>query len=112
MDDGEKLEAWRKATEEQLRELERMRRTVSQALRILRRRMRDSKGNTEQQGCMADILRLSQIQIKLIPLEQDLHRELEGQTDQLAVSAGQALSEEEWQVLEQAIQQRKLTEET
>lgn len=99
---------WLRATEQQVRELEHLRRLVSHGLRRLRRRMRESKGAREQEDCMADILRLSQVQMKLIPMERDLRREME-EARQHALSPARALEEEDWRVMEDALERRRFS---
>lgn len=102
-DDSEAM--WRKATEEQLKELARMRRMVSQELRKLRRRMRECRTGSEQDGCMSEMIRLSQVQMKLIPLEQGLRRDMaDAVKGKTATSHG--LSEADWDVLDAALKRR------
>ena len=103
---GGKDAAWLKATQEQIRDLEQIRRMVSRSLRRLRRKMREQKGIEGQEACIAEMARLTQLQVKLIPLEQDLRRRMEeARRDGKAPS--QALDEEDWQLLEDALKRRQ-----
>lgn len=103
--DGEGA-AWLKATQEQIRDLEQVRRMVSRSLRRLRRKMRELKGIEGQEACIAEMARLTQLQVKLIPLEQDLRRRME-EVRRNGQEPSQALGEEDWQLLEDAFRRRQ-----
>lgn len=99
---------WRKATAEQIRELARIRQLVSQHLRRLRRRMRAATQDNAMQECLAEVVRLSQLQMKVIPLEQGLRRDMAELPAQPQEISG--LSEEDWRLLEDALRRRNTGE--
>lgn len=97
---------WLRATVEQVGELVELRRALSQELRRLRRAMREKGGSEQQENCMAEIIKLSQVQMKLIPLEQTLRREMESLMHQQRAVV-QELSAEDWNLLEDALERRR-----
>lgn len=97
-DDGDMLA-------EQLAQIREMRMALGRAVKELNRKMRECSGATEQQNCMAELMKLSQMQMKLLPLEQEMQR----CHDEAAVQAGYQLSEADWKILERAIARKKRT---
>lgn len=97
---------WRKATAEQIRELARIRRIVSHELRKLRRKMRSTAHNDAGEDYVAEVIRLSQLQMKLIPLEQNLRRDIAEM--QVAGQESRSLSEEDWRLLQDALLRRDM----
>lgn len=104
MQDDQNGAVWLKATGEQIRELARIRRMVSLELRKLRRKLRRTIEDDASEDYVAEVIRLSQLQMKLIPLEQGLRRDMaEAHTNS---QEPRGLSEEDWQLLHSALLRR------
>jgi len=87
----------------QLAQIRELRNTLGMAVTSLNRKMRECSGATEQEGCMAELMKLSQMQMKLLPMEQELQR----CHDESADNKSYRLSESDWKILERAIARKK-----
>lgn len=97
--------AWLAATRAQIRELEWLREMVAETLRKLRRALRHPQDG-ENPVALGDMLRFSQLQMKLIDQEQELRRVLAKESPESGEEP-RALTEAEWLFLEEAIARRK-----
>jgi hypothetical protein len=87
----------------QLAQIRELRNTLGMAVTSLNRKMRECSGAMEQEGCMAELMKLSQMQMKLLPMEQELQR----CHDESADNKSYRLSESDWKILERAIARKK-----
>lgn len=89
----------------QLRQIREMRVVLGLAVEKLNRKMRECSGANEQENCMAELMKLSQMQMKLLPLEQEVQR----CHDEAADRKSYRLSEADWKIIERAIARKKRT---
>lgn len=106
---------WCKVSKQQLQDLARLRRILSQELKRLQKELKAYEHEDEAMdvkyydSVLANVLKLSHAQTKTMATEQALMREVEeAQSVQQANAAGQkTLNEEEWQLLEAVVAKRQ-----
>lgn len=103
---------WKEVTLQQARELGQLRATLAVARRELQSRMLSlrrkgsgQEGEAELRETLGDIIQLAQVQMKVMPLEQDLLRVAE-QAQSSQQSADAPLSEADWKLLQDALARR------
>lgn len=106
---------WCKVSKQQLQDLARLRRIVSQELKRLQKALKAYACDSEAidlkyyDGVLANVLKLAQAQTKTMATEQALLRDVEEaeSTRQMGGARRKALSEEDWQLLEAVVAKRQ-----
>lgn len=108
---------WQEITEQQLKELARLRRLLHRETRHLERRIaqesvsNDPLSQKAREAAMADLLRVSQVQMKIMAQEQELLNMLETARaktmNETSDNARKELSAEDWLLLETVIRKRR-----
>lgn len=102
---------WQKVTSQQLKELARLRRLMCRETMHLEWRIKQESASNDpssqkmRDAAIADLLKVSQVHMKIMAQEQDLLRMLETADGQ--GEAHQELSAEDWLLLETVIQKRR-----
>ena len=103
---------WKEVTLQQAKELGHLRATLAMARRELQRMLSLRKKKSGQEGeaelreALGNIIQLAQMQMKVVPLEQDLLRAAE-QAQNDRQPADMPLSEADWKLLQDALARKE-----